>query len=153
MRTYPAMAKQRGFTLVELVTVLVILGVLAVTALPMWFNRTAFEQRGWFDELLQATRYAQKLALTTNCDVRINISGTGFGLEQPTTWCNTANWQTVALPGKPPPYNAPAGVSITAGTGTITFYASGRASTNHTVTVNGSDNFQIHATTGYVERL
>lgn len=145
----------KGFTLTELVTVIVILGVLSAVTLPIWFNRTDFEQRGFFDELIQATRYAQKLAVASNCDVRINIAAGGFGLEQPTTQCNTANWQAVPLPSSPPPYNAPPGVTVTAGTGTITFFASGLASASPTVTVTGTSalSFNIYAATGYVERL
>lgn len=144
-----------GFTLTELVMVIVILGVLSVTALPMWFNRTDFEQRGWFDELLQATRYAQKLAVASNCDVRITINANSFSLQQPTTYCNTASWQTISLPGKPPPYNAPSDVSVTAGTGTLTFLASGLVSADRTVTVTGTSplSFRVYAATGYVERL
>lgn len=133
----------------------VIVGVLSVAALPVWFNRVDFEQRGYLDELIQATRYAQKLAVATNCDVRINIAANGFALQRPVTWCNTAGaWVGVNLPGSPPPYNAPNGVAITAGLGTITFSASGLASADTTVTLAGSSplSFNIHAATGYVER-
>lgn len=154
MRQRQHIFEQRGFTLTELVTVIVILGVLSVAALPLWFNRTDFEQRGYFDELLQATRYAQKLAVASNCDVRITINANNFSLQQPTTYCNTANWQTISLPGKQPPYNAPSDVSVTAGTGTLTFLASGLASASPLVTVTGTSDlsFTVHAATGYVER-
>ena len=154
MRIQTAMANQNGFTLTELVIVIVILGVLSVTALPMWFNRTDFEQRGYFDELLQATRYAQKLAVASNCDVRIHINANSFSLQQPTSYCNTVNWQDITLPGKQPPYNAPTNVTVTAGTGTITFLASGLTAADRTVTVTGTSplSFAVHAATGYVER-
>lgn len=154
MRAYSTMTAFRGFSLPELVMVIVILGVVSVTALPMWFSRTSFEQRGWFDELLQATRYAQKLAVASNCDVRITINAGSFSLQQPTAYCNTANWQTISLPGKQPPYNAPSDVSVTAGTGTLTFLASGLASADRTVTVTGTSSlsFNVYADTGYVER-
>lgn len=155
MLTQSAKARQRGFTLTELVLIIIILGVLSITALPMWFNRTDFEQRGYFDELIQATRYAQKLALASNCDVRININGNSFSLQQPTSYCNTANWQEVSLPGKQPPYNAPGNVTVSAGTGTLTFLASGLATADRTITVTGTSalSFTVHAATGYVERL
>lgn len=147
---------QRGFTLTELVMVIVILGVLSVAVLPMWPNRTDFEQRGYYDELIQATRYAQKLAVATNCDVRISFAAGGFTLQQPAIWCNTAGaWQSVNLPDLLPPYTAPANVAITAGLGTLTFSASGLASANTQVTVTGTSSlsFNIYAATGYVERI
>ena len=152
MRNQQPIYLQQGFSLVELVTVIVILGVMSVVAMPMWFSRTDFEQRGYFDELIQATRYAQKLAVATNCDVQITINPASFSLQQPTSLCNTANWQAVSLPGKLPPYTAPSGVTVIAGTGVITFFASGQASTTRTVTVSGAQSFTVYAATGYVER-
>ena len=98
MRNQQPIYLQQGFSLVELVTVIVILGVMSVVAMPMWFSRTDFEQRGYFDELIQATRYAQKLAVATNCDVQITINPASFSLQQPTSLCNTVNWQAVSLP-------------------------------------------------------
>jgi MSHA pilin protein MshC len=144
-----------------LVTVIIILGVLSVTALPVWFNRTDFEARGYFDELLQATRYAQKLAVSTNCDVLVTIATAGTTstytlalLAAPAghTQCAAA---PVDLPGSPPPYVSPAGVTITAGNGTITFHPSGLATMTmaNPITVNGTLSMQVHPATGYVERL
>ena len=155
MRNLSSTTKQLGFTVIELVTVIVILGVLSVVAMPIWFNRTDFEQRGFFDELIQATRYAQKLAVTSNCDARINITAGSFSLEQPATNCDTSAWSPVSLPGTTPPYTAPTGVTVTAGTGTITFHASGQATMSmaNPITVNGTLSMRVHTATGYVERL
>ena len=47
MRAQRVMA---GFTLIELITVLILVGILAVTALPRMFDRNTFESRGFFDE-------------------------------------------------------------------------------------------------------
>jgi MSHA pilin protein MshC len=145
----------------ELVMVVVILGVLSVTALPMLFNRTDFEARGYFDELLQATRYAQKLAVSTNCDVLVTIATVGTTstytlalLATPADHPQCAA-APVGLPGSPPPYVSPAGVTVTAGTGTITFHPSGLATMGlaNPVTVNDTLSMQVHPATGYVERL
>jgi MSHA pilin protein MshC len=144
----------KGFTLVELVLVIVILGVISVTALPMLFSRTDFEQRGFFDELLQATRYAQKLAVASNCDVQVTLNSGDFALaflNTPHAHCANA---AISLPSKQPPYDAPSGVTLSAGTGTITFHPSGLASADRTVTVTGTSplSFRVYAATGYVER-
>src|SRR5665647_2470350 len=56
-------ASQRGFTLIELIMVMVMLGVLAVFAAPRIFNSGDFYARGFHDETLGLLRYAQKAAI------------------------------------------------------------------------------------------
>lgn len=53
----------RGFTLVELIIVMVLMGVLAVVAAPRIFNTSDFYARGFHDETLALLRYAQKTAV------------------------------------------------------------------------------------------
>lgn len=56
-------AHQRGFTLIELIMVVVMLSVLAVFAAPKVFNAGDFNARGLRDETLALLRYAQKAAI------------------------------------------------------------------------------------------
>ncbi|MEQ1600629.1 MAG: GspH/FimT family pseudopilin [Methylophilaceae bacterium] len=53
----------RGFTIVELVAVMVITGILAAVAAPRFIGADAFEARGSYGTLLATLRYAQKTAI------------------------------------------------------------------------------------------
>ncbi len=55
-------ASSRGFTVIELIMVLLLLGILAVFLAPR-LNSRDFEARGFHDETLAFLRYAQKTAI------------------------------------------------------------------------------------------
>jgi MSHA pilin protein MshC len=74
-----------GFTLVELVTVIVLLSVLSVLALSRLGNVSGFERRAYYDEVVNALRYAQKVALTTGCSVRVELNTNSYRLRQGTS--------------------------------------------------------------------
>jgi MSHA pilin protein MshC len=56
-------SRQCGFTLIELIMVVVMLGVLAVFAAPKILNTNDLNARGFRDETLALLRYAQKAAI------------------------------------------------------------------------------------------
>lgn len=63
LRSHRCGVAVRGFTLVELIMVLVVLGVLAVYAAPRLFDSKDVYARGFHDETLGYLRYAQKTAI------------------------------------------------------------------------------------------
>ena len=64
----------RGFTLVELIIVIVLLGVLAAVAAPRIFNNADFYARGFHDETMALLRYAQKTAIAQRRTVCVTFT-------------------------------------------------------------------------------
>ena len=63
-----------GFTLVELIIVIVLLGVLAVVAAPRIFNTGDFNTMGFKDQTLSLLRYAQKVAIAQRRTVCVTFT-------------------------------------------------------------------------------
>lgn len=74
------MAEQRGFTIVELIMVIVILGIISAVALPRFFDRKSFDERFYFEEVLSSVRYAQKLAVASGCSIKVLVDSDGYRL-------------------------------------------------------------------------
>lgn len=55
---------QRGFTLIELIAVLVILGIVASVTATHLGDDTALNKRGFYDQVLSALRHAQQTAIS-----------------------------------------------------------------------------------------
>ena len=72
--------QQRGFTLVELIAVLVVGGLLAAVAMPRFFQQDSFDARSFADQNVSMLRYAQKLAIAQNRPVFVLLNGTRIAL-------------------------------------------------------------------------
>ncbi|MCJ8349800.1 type II secretion system protein [Moritella sp.] len=70
------MFKKSGFTLIELVIVIILLGILAATAIPKFIGKDDFEGQVYRDQLLQLLKTVQQQAMSCDEDCRENVGGT-----------------------------------------------------------------------------
>lgn len=137
----------KGFTLVELIITLILVGVLAVAVLPRFADRSDFQNRGFQDETRSLLRYAQKSAIAQRRNVCVTFSDTGVNLTIDTDTpadgnCNSA----LALPSAPK-----GGTGLTYSVASFKFQPLGDTdqATNITATIAGT-NITVDFKTGYV---
>ena len=66
--------------MIELITVMLVVGILAVVALPRFADQSDFQARGFQDETRALLRYAQKSAIAQRRNVCVALGGTGVTL-------------------------------------------------------------------------
>jgi len=151
--------RTQGFTLVELILVIVLLSILSAIALPRFFDRNNFDERVFFDDTLNAVRYAQKVAIATGCQTRVAIASNSFALLREDNCDGTTpsfdNTLSVVNPttGNTDYTGSQSGVSLTASQAETTFDSLGRidptTSTVDNILSVGSRQITIKAATGF----
>src|SRR3982751_2771138 len=76
----PAQHKRlpRGYSLIELVTCLIIVAILGAAVAPKIFSYQPFQARGYADEVAAALHYTQIVAVSSGCDASITINAAGY---------------------------------------------------------------------------
>lgn len=69
--------QHRGFTLVELIMTMIIIGIIAVVAMPRFADRLSFETRGFVDQTVATLQYARKMAVASGRNVCVSASSGG----------------------------------------------------------------------------
>jgi len=139
----------RGFTLIELVMTIVIVGVLAVTVFPRFFDRLTFDSRSFSDGVIATVRYAQKAAIAKHRFVCVTITSSNVSLKYGTTSA-CADGSLQIPPGKSS-LGVPGGVTVTAAS--FSFDSLGRPSAPQSILINGggvAKTITVAAETGYV---
>lgn len=149
---------QSGFTIIELIVVMIVVGILAATMLPKFYGRHGFEERGFRDEIVAALRYAQKSAIaarrttcasfsTTPAHVSFRVSN-DFGAAD----CTTGSALN-GSDGQPLIVSAPSGTSFSSAPASVIFDAAGRPNAAASISVSGLSSglaITVEAETGYV---
>jgi MSHA pilin protein MshC len=150
------MPDMRGFTMVELILVIVIIGILSAVVGPRFFDRQGFDERLFFEESQAAVRYGQKLALASGCRTQVNLDNTGYHLLQAVNCTSGAYSAEVLGPDGETPFaaSAPTSVTLTTANFPVVFDSLGRPSSAASATVgtlNGGFTFSVTADTGLLQ--
>jgi MSHA pilin protein MshC len=71
---------QRGFTMVELIVVMVLIGILGAIGAVRFFDRTGFDADAFTEQTRSMLRYAQKVAIARNSEVSVRLDGGSVAL-------------------------------------------------------------------------
>lgn len=131
-RTIPATKSGRGsgFTIVELVVIISILGLLAAVLGPRFAGRDAFASRGFYDEAQSVVRYAHKTAIAWRRPVFVCVTATAVSAGT-VAGCGTLLVHPAT--GAALTATAPSGVTLTPVS--FSFDGAGRPSPNAQVTI------------------
>ncbi len=150
-----------GFTIVELVVVMVIIGALAAIGIPRLVGDKSMEAAVFGDQVVSGLRRAQKIATGHRRVVSATVGSKGVVLR---VSGNGNTW--IALDGVGDGDYATTDSALTVTTGTLYFQPDGRVTTDAagatawvgsldiTGAVNGGTNFRrinVQGATGYVE--
>ena len=69
---------ESGFTLVELVAIILLVGILAFTAIPRYLNKGVIDASVTAEQLANDIRYTQSLAMTSGQGNRINLTSATY---------------------------------------------------------------------------
>ena len=149
-----------GFTLVELICVLVLLGTLAVVAMPRMEGAIGLRSSAWRDQVQAALRQAASLAQGHRRLVCASINSTDITLRiassNPATACDTAlkgqdgdnrwAWQSDA----PATSGSPATLYFQP-SGRVSSDGAGNSTSNATISISGESAITVNGETGHVQ--
>ena len=138
---------QRGFSLVELIIIIVILGILATVASSRFIGPGPFASLAAQDQLISTARFAQQTAMSRGPNVTVSLSIAGNNYQV------LIDGNPVPLPGGGVTGTFPDGATIAPDPSVITFDSLGDAAAGPfglTVSVTGeADRAVTIETTGY----
>ncbi len=91
----------RGFTTIELVIVLVLLGILSAYASSRFFETDIFTEKFAHDELSAVLKHVQQRALASRCDLQVSVAPSSYTVALRDNCTSGAFTRTVPDPAEP----------------------------------------------------
>lgn len=160
--------RQHGFTMIELVTVIILVGILAFVAVPR-LSDTTFKERGFHDAVVAAISHARRVAVASRRYVCVSVNGGAGTLSltrdtnQPESVVAVSCSSTLALPATSSgcavnAVCAPTGITLNGGaTTSLIFDPLGRSVTAPNVLATtisiatAQASISVYPETGYVQ--
>ena len=148
--------RMRGFTLIELIMVMVVIGAMSVFVVPRFFNQSTYDTLTFHQELKTAIRFAHKLSIASGCAIQVAPTANSYALYYPNTGCEPPyafGANPVSHPVQSGAYadTAPPNVSLT-DFGNFYFSPVGDPSASGSITINpGARTITVNAITGFVQ--
>lgn len=139
-----------GFTLIELITVITIIGVLAVVVGPRFASKGVYDERVFYEDVLQALRFAHTKATGSGCLTQMLFSGSGYTISIDSD-CNSSNGMSATDVFNPADFtlgysqqnSSPSGMAYTSSVNPILFNPQGHALNSSMVTLSSPANIVI----------
>ena len=160
------MNKSAGFTLVELIVVIILVSILAVVAISRFTGVAAFNTQGFNDRVIESLRYAQKQAIAKRRNVCVAFTSASVAFTYASTAGSAAACNTnLSGPAGENPYSVvpenksvvtfspvPAGLTFSALGQPIVTSSGLPLAAVQTITISGdgSRTFYVEPDTGYV---
>ncbi len=147
--------RQSGFTLVELVVMIVLASILSAFAMVKLLDRRVIDARGFADQMTAALQFAQKAAVAQRRTMYVSVDTAARRVR---VCLDGACTQPLTAPeGGNLDYTASSNVTLTSSTAQFSIDALGRPSfaATQSMTAAGGDatyTITIEADTGYVHR-
>lgn len=149
------MKRAAGFTLVELVTVMILLGILAAVAIPRMTNLSDYRAVEFRDRTVATLRYAQKTATSHRRHVCVAFTDSTVTLTIAKAQGSAAICdQNLVLPGAATNVltsGDPINAVFTSGHGTALDFLPNGTGADKTLTIAGQTAIVVQGATGYVQ--
>lgn len=142
------MKNKKGFTIIELIVVISIIGIISIIAAPHFANTNVFQENSDVNQVKFLLKTAQKIAIAQRRDIYILVNGQQVDL----CYTNTnpcPNNELVSFQNQSLMINIKSSLSIPSG---LFFNSLGIVGNNLITITVGSQNIDIEGGTGYVHQ-